>query len=201
MTNSSYGTRFMIGITAGLLAGVLAAGPARAGADQGITQRTGPGSAERIKQETVVVTAIDRSARNVTLQNADGEKKTVNVPPEVKAYDTLKVGDRIDIDYQESMALSILPPGSKPSMTERTVGGKGGGIAGAGRETTISAEIVSVDVAGNKITLKGPKGQTKTVNVADPTLQKKLPTLKAGQVVQLTYTEAVAASIRPAPAK
>ena len=33
------------------------------------------------------------------------------VPADVKAYDTLKVGDRIDIDYQESIAVSILPPG------------------------------------------------------------------------------------------
>ena len=33
----------------------------------------------------------------------------------------------------------------------------------------------------------------KTVNVDDPAMQKKLPSLKPGQVVQFTYTEAVAA--------
>ena len=32
-------------------------------------------------------------------------------------------------------------------------------------------------------------------------MQKKLPSLKPGQVVQFTYTEAIAASIRPAPAE
>jgi len=129
----------------------------------------------------------------------------VKVPPDVKAYDTLKIGDRIDIDYQESLALSILPPGSKPAMTERAGAGRmgehGTGPAMGGREMTISAEIISVDAAANKITLKGPKGQIKTVTVADPQLQKKLPGLKAGQVVQLTYTEAMAASIRPSPPK
>jgi len=203
MRNPNHGTKVMIGIAAGLLTGALAAAPALAGADQGITQRTGPGSAERIKQETVVVTGIDRSARTATLQNADGEKKTVKVPPEVKAYDTLKVGDRIDIDYQESIAVSLAPTGSKPTMTEKTVGGKmeGGGIAGGAREMTMSAEVVSVDVPGSKVTFKGPKGQMRTVTVSDPQLQKKLPNLKPGQVVQFTYTEAMAASIRPAPAK
>ena len=35
----------------------------------------------------------------------------------------------------------------------------------------------------------------------NPKLQQKLPDLKPGQVVQFTYTEAMAASIRPAPAK
>jgi hypothetical protein len=190
----------MIGIAAGLLTGALAAAPALAGPDQGITQRTGPGSAERIKQETVVVTGIDRTARAVTLQNADGEKKTVKVPPEVKAYDTLKSGDRIDISYQESIAVALAPTGSKPSMSERTVDGKMEGVvAGGAREMQVSAEVISVDPAANKVTFKGPKGQTRTVTVSDPQLQKKLPGLKPGQVVQFTYTEAVAASIRPAP--
>ena len=205
MRTASNGNRITIGIAAGVLAGALSTASAWAGTDQGITQRTGPGSMERIKQETVIVTAIDRSTRMVTLQNAEGEKKTVKVPPDVKAYDTLKVGDRIDIDYQESLALSILPPGSKPAMTERSaasrMGEHGSSPAMAGREMTMSAEIVSVDAAANKITLKGPKGQIKTVTVADPQLQKKLPSLKAGQVVQLTYTEAMAASIRPSPPK
>jgi hypothetical protein len=123
-----------------LLTGALAAAPALAGPNQGITQRTGPGSAERIKQETVVVTGIDRSARTVTLQNADGEKKTVNVPPDVKAYDTLTVGARIDISYQESIAVSLMPTGSKPSMSERVVDGKAeGAVAGGAKEMQISA--------------------------------------------------------------
>ncbi len=37
-----------------------------------------------------------------------------------------------------------------------------------------------------------------TVNVQDPALQAKLPSLKPGQVVQFDYIEAVAADIRPA---
>jgi Cu/Ag efflux protein CusF len=182
-------TNIVIGIASGLLAGALAVAPVRA--DQGMTQRTGPATAERIKQETVVVTGIDRSTRSVTLQNAEGEKRSVQVPPDVKAYDTLKVGDRVDVDYQESLALSILPPGSKPSMSQKNAVSRmaePGGTATGSRETTMSAEIMSIDVAANKVTLKGPKGQTKTVTVADPQVQKKLPTLKPGQVVQLTYT-------------
>jgi hypothetical protein len=51
--------------------------------------------------------------------------------------------------------------------------------------------------AANKVTFKGPRG-VRTVEVQDPSLQAKLPSLKPGQVVQLTYTEAMAASIQPA---
>jgi len=71
----------------------------------------------------------------------------------------------------------------------------------AGRETTIQAEVLAVDVPANKVTFKGPQGNARVVQVNDPALQKKLPNLKPGQVVQFTYTEAVAASIRPAAPK
>jgi hypothetical protein len=201
MRTSSYGSKVIIGIATGLLTGVLATAGARA--DETKSPRPGP-AAERTTSETVIVTGIDRSNRTVSLQNAEGEKRTVNVPTGVKAYDTLKVGDRIDIDYYEAMAISMLPPGTKPSMSERTSGtrmGAGGGPATVGRETSISAEVTHVDVANNKVSFKGPKGQVRTVSVEDPAMQKRLPNLKPGQVVQFTYTEAVAASIRPAPAK
>ena len=88
---------------------------------------------------------------------------------------------------------------SMPSMTEKSSGtrmGEGpGGSAMGTREQTVSAQVISVDVPNNKVTFKGPKGNRKTITVSDPTLQ--LPNLKPGQVVQFTYTEAVAVSIRP----
>ena len=95
----------------------------------------------------------------------------------------------------ESMAISMAPTGTKPSMTERKGQSvdMGGGISG--RELKMSAEVVSVDPAANTVTFKGPKGNMRTIYVADPANQEKLPSLKPGQVVQFDYTEAVAASI------
>jgi len=129
----------------------------------------------------------------VTIKNVSGEKLTVQVPVDVKSFDKLKVGDKVDIDYTESIALSMLPPGTKPALTERAASIPGA----AGREISISAEVISVDAANNKVTFKGPKGQHKTVTVQDPEVQAKLPGLKPGQVMQLTYTEAVATAVQP----
>jgi hypothetical protein len=155
-------------------------------------------SRDQTSHESVVVTAIDRTTRSATLQNADGDTKTVNVPQEVKAFDTLKVGDHIDIDYYESIAVSVLPPGTKPTSTQSSsMNRTGQGAAMGTRETSVSATIISVDARNEKITFKGPRGNVRTVSVSDPEMQRKLPSLKAGQVVQLTYTEAIAASIRP----
>ena len=197
MKNSN-GARIVIGLAVGLLTSALSA--ARAQADNEGMHRMGPGAAERVRSETFVVSGIDRAKRTVTLTNSDGERNTMNVPTDVKAYDTLKVGDHVDIDYYESVAVSLAPPGAKAGMTERMSGsrmGEGGGPAKASRERTIAAEVVSVDVPNNKVTFKGPKGDRRTVSVDDPALQKKLPNLKPGQVVQFTYTEQMAVSIRP----
>ena len=142
---------------------------------------------------TVVVTAVDKAARKLTIKNLSGEKMTFEVPADVKSFDKLKVGDKVDVDYTESLALSMLPAGSKPAMTERHAAVPGG----AGREMSISAEVVSVDAPNNKVTFKGPRGQIKTVAVQDPELQSRLPALKPGQVLQLTYTEAIATAVQP----
>jgi hypothetical protein len=124
----------------------------------------------------------------------------MSVPADVKAFDTLKVGDHVDVEYYQSLAVALAPPGSKAGRTERMSGsrmGEGTGKATANKETTVMAEVISVDVPSNKVVFKGPKGDRRTVTVSDPALQKKLPNLKPGQVVQFTYTEQVAASIRP----
>jgi hypothetical protein len=152
----------------------------------------------RLTHMTATITAIDHADRAVTLKNEEGKETTISVPSDAKVFDTLKVGQKVDIDYYESLAVSLAPSGSKPSMSERR--GRsvdmGGGVRG--REVMVNAEVVSVDSSANNVTFKGPKGSLRTVHVENPTLQEKLPMLKPGQVVQFDYTQATAASIRPA---
>jgi hypothetical protein len=92
----------------------------------------------------------------------------------------------------------MLPAGTKPSATEKEAMARTGKEAGVhGKQTSISAEVLEVDAANNKVVFKGPKGNARVVNVADPDMQAKLPNLKPGQVVQITYTEAVAVALQP----
>lgn len=194
MTNQSYRRRALIGLMSGLAALALAGGAARA------ESASGPSAARQV-HETTIVTAIDRTTRSVTLVNADGETRTVGAPPDMKSFDTLKVGDHVDVDYDESIALAMMPPGTKATMTEGQTGGRvEPGVVAAGREVTATVQVVSVDEAMNKVTFKGPKGTLRTVTVYDPAMQKKLASLQTGQMVQISYREAIAASIRPTPA-
>jgi ribosomal protein L2 len=191
---SSRQKRALIGLLTGLATLALAGGRTRAEAP------SGPSTARQV-HETTVVTAIDRTTRSVTLENSDGETRTIGAPPDMKSFDTLKVGDHVDVDYSESIALAIMPPGTKTTMTERTTGGRvQPGVAAAGREVTATVQVVSVDEAMNKVTFKGPKGNVRTVTVYDPAIQKKLASLQPGQMLQISYREAIAASIKPSPA-
>lgn len=188
------GKGILMACVGGALALALAATPAHAD-DQGSM----PGaSRSKTMHETVTVTAIDKSARSLTVKNEAGEMRTIQVPADVKSFDKLKKNDKIDIDYTESIAVSMLPPGAKPSASEKSAMARTGeGKGMIGKQTTVSAEVLDVDAANNKVTFKGPKGNAKVVTVDDPEMQARLPSLKPGQVVQFTYTEAVALAIQP----
>jgi len=189
-------------LVAGLAGGALMTamlGSASAAPATETSESSSPGGHEqsRLTHTTATITAIDHSDRTVTLKNEEGAEDTISVPSDVKVFDKLKVGEKVDIDYYQSLAVSMAQSGSKPSMSERRgrAVDMGGGVRG--REVMLTAEVVNVDPSANTVTFKGPKGNLRTVHVSNPTLQEKLPSLKPGQVVQFDYTQATAASIRP----
>ena len=192
MTSQTRRVGTMIALAGGLLTLAVWSSPSRA------QSAMGPATARRL-HETVVVSAVDRAARTVTLMNAEGESRVVGVPPDMSLFDTLKVGDHVDVDYYESIGLALMPAGSKASMTATTTGGHAAelGAASLGRQIKATVEVVEVDEVMNRVTFKGPKGNLRTVTVYDPAMQKKLTSLQPGQMVQITYREALAASIKP----
>ena len=116
----------------------------------------------------------------------------------MKAFDKLKTGDKVDIDYYQSLAVSLAPTGSKPSTTERRgravdMGGgvRGREVDGDGRGRQRRPQRQHRDVQG------AARATCARFTSSNPTLQEKLPSLKPGQVVQFDYTQATAASIRP----
>jgi hypothetical protein len=201
-------TRAKVSVLTTLGCGALALvlGGATARADEGSTTTTSSSGSintpegrqkSQLTTTSAKVTAIDHGARTVTLRGEDGQTLTVNVPRDLKAYDKLKVGDTVDVDYYQSVAVSLMPPGAKPTMNQET--GRSTSMKGAttGRVVNVSAEVISTDPMANTVTFKGPNGQIKTVAVQDPQIQKKLPEIKPGQMVQFQYEEALATSIRP----
>jgi hypothetical protein len=56
-------------------------------------------------------------------------------------------------------------------------------------------KVTGVDPEKNQLTVMTPSGETKSISVEDPKNQAKLSTLKRGDRLDVTYTEAMAASI------
>jgi Cu/Ag efflux protein CusF len=160
---------------------------------------------KKMTQKTSVsatVEKVDVKKRELSLKDEQGNSFMVEVPEDVTRLDAIKKGDKINLDYIESMTLSLkrpekgeMPTSSEAKMSERAPGPLPGGSMG--RTITATAMVTKIDVANNKVTIKGPEGKMDTINVSDPSLQPELSKLKKGDRIQATYTEAMAISVTP----
>jgi Cu/Ag efflux protein CusF len=162
----------------------------------------GKGLAMQHVKATATVEATDPAKRTVTLKNARGEVRTITAGPEVRNFDQIKVGDSVTIEYVEGLALELKKDGkavlgrSEVKSLERSDPGmKPGGMAT--REITAVADVVNVDAKKSTVTVKNKEGETFDLNIRDP---EQLKLIKKGDQIQATYTEAVAVSLKPAPA-
>ncbi len=150
------------------------------------------------------ITAVDKASRALTISGNDGASLDFIASPAVRNFDQLKVGDKVALDYEEAIALELQPAGSGQvgvtSAQGGTVAPAGGRPGGSlSRTVSVTTEVVAVDPVANTIALKGPRGNTQLIAVEREDLRAKLPNVKKGDLLRISYTEAVALSIRPSP--
>lgn len=150
---------------------------------------------------SALVTGIDKATRTVTLKGPKGDSFDIVAGDEVKNFDQIKVGDSVVVRYVEALSLELRKTkgtAGAPVVREEAAKAKAGekpGVAGA-RQVTAIAEVTAVDPKKSTITLKGPKGKVVTLNVQNP---EQFKVVKKGDQVDVTYTEALALSVEPAP--
>jgi Cu/Ag efflux protein CusF len=141
------------------------------------------------------VAAVDKEQSTVTLK---GPKRSITLDVEDREkLDAIKVGDPVVATYMEALAIEVKKAGTaSPGVTtqETRVSSKPGETpAGAiGREVTITGTITGIDRKASTVTVKGPQGRSETITAKDP---KNLQGLKVGDLVELTYTQALAVSL------
>jgi hypothetical protein len=151
---------------------------------------------------TATVTGIDKAEHFVTLRGPKGNEVTIEAGPDVKNFDQLKVGDQVTATYQSAAALEILPADSGAPGVETTEGtaaapkGDKPGIEGH-QSVTVTSKLTAIDMKKHTVTLLGPDGKSRVVTVRDPARQAKMSELKVGQLVRITYVEAVAVKVTP----
>lgn len=153
---------------------------------------------------SATVEAVNLKKRIVTLRGPEGRVVDLEVGEEVKNLPQVHKGDTVVATYYESIAIEVKKPGeAQPGITTaedvRTAKlGEKPAMTGA-HQTTVTATVVGLNKAKSEATLKGPRGRTVTVAVKDP---KKLDNVKVGDLVEVTYTEALAISVeKPEKAK
>jgi hypothetical protein len=168
-----------------------------------VASEPGKAAAVRAVKITAQVVAIDKASRTVTLKGPKGNVVDVVAGDEVKNFDQIKAGDFVVVDFIQSLSLEL----------QKTKSGAGGisaqsaavtaepgerPAAAAAHQVIAIAKVTAVDKKAKTITLKGPRGNVVTLDVQNP-VQFKV--VKVGDEVLVTYTEAVAISVEPAPKK
>jgi Cu/Ag efflux protein CusF len=168
--------------------------PAKAGA---AANKTKSMSAMQRKTTEATVVSVDKEKRHLTVKNDAGLEMTLQVPEGVKRLDEVKPGDKLKVDYFESVGLSLKRgEGAQPgesTLTERKAGKLPSGVVA--HQESGPVEIVKIDKDQNQVTVKRPNGDTDVIDVKDPDMQAQLGNLKEGDKIQATYTEAALISI------
>jgi Cu/Ag efflux protein CusF len=145
---------------------------------------------------TATVTAIDLTAREVTLRTAEGESLVLVAGTEARNLEQLEVGDLVTAQYQVGLVMALGPPGVEARLQEtevvrRPLGERPGGIVRA--TTAITATITAVDMETRTVTLQGPE-RTVELPVAEDV---DLASVKVGDRVGAMFEESLAIQVEP----
>ena len=180
-----------------LLIGVLAAANAQTPSmgdvhDAAVTQESASG----------VITVIDAATRAVTLRPSDGGEAFTVQADSVRNFSQLEVGQIVTLTYYHAIAMDLQPAGSAEPGAYRDaeeVRAAPGQLPGgeAVDVVTVLAPIVAIDPVKNTVAIQGPRGNNRIVAVRNPAYQAVLPQLRKGDLVRLTFTDAVAVNVTP----
>jgi hypothetical protein len=146
---------------------------------------------------SAVVDAINHETREVTLRDAEGNTTSFVVGEEARNLDQVNVGDTVMAEYEQSLSIEVFAnDGSEPGA---------GGLVAAGRSEkgempagmavssqVITATVEEINLENNTFKLKGPSGEINEYVARNPENLKKAA---VGDLVVITYTEAVALSV------
>jgi hypothetical protein len=156
----------------------------------------GPVKTENVQ---VRVVSVDRDSRNVVVERR-GRQWRLTVPEEFGLLTALRPRDGLDINRVSGVAVSASPSRSARPDIVLSGGITTGAFEGlpakwVQRKVTLTGKFVSLN-ANNILTIEGPDGR-RTIPVADPTILQTLRGMKAGQMMDVVFAEAIQAVLTP----
>ena len=157
------------------------------------------GGEQTLVELRAVVIGIDQKHRLLALEAADGGRTVLPVAEEFRDFENARVGDQVGVSYTQVIAWQVKPsaegaPGvsSRETLSNPRPGEMPGGTIE--RALTITATITAFDTARGTVTLTGPQGRSHTFNAHR---RADLEKIRVGDLVDITYSEALAVGMRP----
>lgn len=152
--------------------------------------------AETIKGVSYVE-KIDPQTREVTLKREDGSLVTIVAGEEVRNFDQIRVGDIVEVEITEALALALEPAFTQVRERRDEYSGyraKLGDKPAAKTTHTvdITASVEAIDAKAREITVKGAK-QTVVLKVGD---NVDLSQIKKGDNVRAVYEETISIQVK-----
>ena len=150
----------------------------------------------QIETTTATISRIDLPTRFVTLRGDGGSELGVFVPPDFTRLNELRAGDTVTITYYESIVYRLRRRGApKPPVSEEVaVSETTASLPGAtlSHQLTERVTVKAVDRDAPSITVTDRHGRTASRHVEHAS---DLDGVKPGDHIDITYTEAVLATV------
>jgi Cu/Ag efflux protein CusF len=146
----------------------------------------------RTAEVSAKVVAVDAAMGTVTLSGMDDQPQKIKVSSDVD-LSSIKEGDEVVVRVTKGFAIWDAGSAEAQPAAERIRPGAEGGGAFAIEGATATATVESVDPAKRTVTLKGPEGNTRTIQLGRQCVN--FDQIKAGDQVRATLAEAVALSV------
>jgi hypothetical protein len=146
---------------------------------------------------TSQVEAINHETRVVTLSGQDGKPVTFTASDEARNLDQVEVGDTVTAEYLQNLTIQVLaaenaePGAGGVAVAARAEEGEKPGMAVIDAQVEVFT-VEEINIEANTFKLKGADGVVNEFTAREPENLKKSA---VGDVVVMTFTQAVAISV------
>ena len=197
-----HGERYMNKVLTLLIALTLFSSPVWAGETPAATDKPSLSTSQTVIL-TAMVEAINHETREVTLRGPEGKTVSFVASTDARTLPQVQVGDIVMAEYEQTMSIEVFAyDGSEPGAGELAVAGRseeGEMPALAAIDAmVVTATVEEINLEANTFKLRGPSGAVKEYTARDPENLKKA---EVGDIVVITYTEAIALSVEKTTAE
>ena len=149
------------------------------------------------------ITAVDPSARTVSLAFTNGATTTGTVSPAVADFSARKVGDMVSVGFEDRLTFvlsgpNVATPRDRDTSVTAAASTSQSAAGVSASEAIANWWVVGVNPAGGTISLVNPAGgEVRTYNVTTPAGREQLPRVKIGDSLTAINTQVLVVAITP----